>query len=71
MLFMKHFVEIKTKKKKRKKTLSYTFLLRITCNKKRGEEGVQIACKNAYLINGRPPMNILDAHNESLNKLDL
>ena len=32
---------------------SYTFALRITC-KKGGGEGVQIACKNAYVINGRP-----------------
>ena len=31
---------------------SYTFLLRITC--KKGGEGVQKACKNAYVINGRP-----------------
>ena len=33
--------------------VSYTFLLRITC-KKGGGEGVQITCKNAYVINGRP-----------------
>ena len=32
---------------------SYTFLLRITC-KKRGGGGFQIACKIAYIINGRP-----------------
>ena len=31
----------------------YTFLLRIKC-KKRGGGGVQIACKFAFVINGRP-----------------
>ena len=34
---------------------SYTFLLRITCKKKKkGGGAVQIACKIAYVINGRP-----------------
>ena len=33
--------------------ISYTFLLRITCKKKRGD-GVQKACKIAYVLNGRP-----------------
>ena len=33
--------------------VSYTFPLRITC-KKGGGEGVQIACKIAYVLNGRP-----------------
>ena len=69
MLFMKLFVEIKTIKKG-KKTLLYISIA-YYIKKKGGGEGVQIACKNAYAINGRPPMNVLDAHNESLNKLDL
>ena len=33
--------------------VSNTFPLRITC-KKGGGEGVQIACKIAYVLNGRP-----------------
>ena len=36
---------------------SYTFPLRITC--KKGGEGVQKACKIAYVINGRPLSPIL------------
>ena len=31
---------------------SYTFLLRITC--KKGSGWVQISCKIAYVLNGRP-----------------
>ena len=40
--------------------VSYTFLLRITCKKKKGGGGeeVQIACKNAYVINGRLLINL-------------
>ena len=35
---------------------SYTFPLHITCKKKKGG-GIQIACKIAYVINGRPQGN--------------
>ena len=38
--------------------LSYTFPLRITCKKKRGREGVQIACKIAYVFNRKPPLRL-------------
>ena len=43
---------------------SYTFLLRITCKKGGGGEGVQKACKNAYIINGRPHNRITALHCE-------
>ena len=35
----------------------YAFPLRITCKTGEGE-GVQVVCKNAYVINGRPLTNI-------------
>ena len=49
--------------------VSYTFLLRITCKKKRGG-GVQVACKNAYVINGRPQtaMQLWMQHRHELTK---
>ena len=40
---------------------SYTFPLRSTCKKGMGG-WVQIACKIAYLLNGRPPISVLQAY---------
>ena len=42
--------------RRRGNEVSYTIPLRITC--KEVEEGVQIACKIVYVLNGRPPIVI-------------
>ena len=44
----------------------YTFQLRITCKKGRGEERVQMTCKIAYMLNGRPLIEALEGESRDI-----